>query len=144
MADLIQANPDTILHPGEHLKDYLDSQGMSQSEFCRRAGVSEKHVSQIISGKAGVTAYMALCIERVLGGGAAMWVSLDATYRLNQAREQQAHLVTGSVEWANRFPLSDLRARGIIRSKQMGPALIEELLRFFAVPARTNGTRSMV
>lgn len=109
MTELIPARPDTVLHPREHLKDYLDSQGMSQSEFCRRAGVSEKHVSQIVSGKAGITADMALAIERVLGGGAAMWVNLDAAYRLRRARARNC------------------------QAKRMGPAVADELLRFFAV-----------
>lgn len=133
MAEWIAARPDTVPHPGEHLKDYLDSQGMSQSEFCRRGGTSEKHVSQIISGKAGITADMAVTIERVLGGGAAMWVNLDAAYRLRQARERQAQVVADGVEWASGFPVSDLRARGIVQAKRMGPAVVEELLRFFAV-----------
>ena len=133
MTDLIPAHPDTTPHPGEHLKDYLDSLGMSQSEFCRRAGVSEKHVSQIIGGKAGITADMAVTIERVLGGGAAMWVNLDAAYRLHQAREHQAQIVAESVDWAGRFPVSDLRARGIVQAKRKGPAVVEELIRFFAV-----------
>lgn len=136
MAELIHANPDTVLHPGEHLKDYLDAQGMSQSEFSRRAGVSEKHVSQIISGKAGVTADMALTIERVLGGGAAMWVNLDAAYRLRQARENEAMVVAENVEWAKEFPVSDLRARGVVRAKRMGPEVVDELLQFFAVAGR--------
>jgi HTH-type transcriptional regulator / antitoxin HigA len=136
MEELIHANPDTVLHPGEHLKDYLDSQGMSQSEFCRRAGVSEKHVSQIISGKAGITADMALSIERVLGGRAEMWVNLDAAYRLRQAREEQALVVAESVEWAKKLPVSDLRARGIVHAKRMGPEVVDELFRFFAVAGR--------
>ena len=133
MAEVIPARPHETPHPGEHLKDYLDSQGMSQTEFCRRAGVSEKHVSQIISGKAGITADMAVTIEQVLGGGAAMWVNMDAAHRLRRAREQQARIAADSVEWAARFPVSDLRARGVIHAKRMGPAVAEELFRFFAV-----------
>lgn len=89
MAERIPAHPDTTPHPGEHLKDYLDSHGMSQPEFCRRAGVSENHVSRIINGEARITADMAVTIERVLGGGAAMWVNLDTAYRLRQARERR-------------------------------------------------------
>ena len=136
MLKLIHANPDTVLHPGEHLKDYLNAQGMSQSEFCRRAGVSEKHVSQIISGEAGITAEMALTIERVLGGGAAMWVNLDAAYRLRQAREDQALVVAENVEWARKFPVSDLRVQGVVHAKRMGSEVVDELFRFFAVAGR--------
>ena len=129
----VPAEPQTVLHPGEHLRDFLEAQELSQAEFADRAGISEKHVSQIIGGKAGISAETALILERVIGGGAELWINLDSSYRLSKARMQQEETNGRAVEWAKGFPLSDLRKRGYIQSKRVGPDTVAELLRFFGV-----------
>ena len=127
------AEPQTVPHPGQHLRDFLEAQELSQAEFADRAGISEKHVSQIIGGKAGISAETALILERVIGGGAELWINLDSSYRLHKARLQQDEANGRAVEWAKGFPLSDLRKRGYIQSKRVGPDTVAELLRFFGV-----------
>ena len=47
--------PDYSVHPGEILGETLKARSISQSELASRCGISEKHVSQIINGKASVT-----------------------------------------------------------------------------------------
>lgn len=121
------------LHPGAHLRDYLESQELSQSDFAERAGVSEKHVSQILSGKAGISAEMALAIERVLGGGAGMWVNIDSAYRLRKAREWHRSREGEHVEWAREFPLTELRKRGYLHDGRLSADTVAELLSFFGV-----------
>ena len=121
------------LHPGEHLKDYLEAQELSQSDFAARAGVTEKHVSQILSGKAGISAEMALAIERILGGGAGMWVNLDSRYRLWKVRETHRAREAGQTEWAGEFPLSELRRRGYLQDRRLSPETVAQLLSFFGV-----------
>ena len=129
----LRANLQSIPHPGEHLRDFLEAQELSQADFAARAGISEKHVSQIIGGKAGISAEMALILERVIGGGAELWINLDSSYRLHKARSEQSHAHRSLIEWAREFPLSDLRKRGCIQSKSVGADTVAELLRFYGV-----------
>ena len=41
--------------PGVTIKEQLDDYGMTQKEFARRMGLSEKHVSQLINGTVRLT-----------------------------------------------------------------------------------------
>lgn len=52
---------------GEFLKDYLEYNNISQTEFAMRMGISQKHMNELLNGKANVTAEMAANIERMTG-----------------------------------------------------------------------------
>ena len=72
--------------PGEVLRAALEELGMYQSDFARRTGLSEKHVSQVIHGRVGFSADTAVKFERVTGVSAQRWLSLQADYRVEQLR----------------------------------------------------------
>ena len=54
--------------PGEILAEiYLDPRGLSVTELAAAAGLSRKHVSNIIHGRASITAETAVRLGRVFG-----------------------------------------------------------------------------
>ena len=67
--------------PGETIKEQLEDRDMSQKEFARRMGLSEKHVSRLLNGKVGLTHDTALKLESVLGIKAEFWNNLENRYR---------------------------------------------------------------
>ena len=126
-------SPDYSIHPGEILAETLQARTISQSEFASRCGLSEKHVSQIINGKASITSETALTFERVLAVRASLWMNLDSNHRLHIAREEEQARLTSYVEWANRFPLQALAKRGWIPSRCNKEDKVRALLEFFGV-----------
>lgn len=126
-------SPDYSIHPGEILAETLQVRTLSQSEFASRCGLSEKHVSQIINGKASITSETALTFERVLAVRASLWMNLDSNHRLHVAREEEQARLTSYVEWANRFPLQALTRRGWIPSRCSKEDKVRALLEFFGV-----------
>lgn len=50
---------------GSFLKDYLEYNNISQSEFALRLGISQKHMNEILAGKQSITLNMAASIERL-------------------------------------------------------------------------------
>ena len=54
-----------MINFGSYLKDYLDYNNISQSEFALRLGISQKHMNEIINGKKNITLEMAGNIERL-------------------------------------------------------------------------------
>ena len=50
---------------GEYLKDYLEYNKISQTEFALRMGVTQKHINDIISGRQNITLEIAASIERL-------------------------------------------------------------------------------
>ena len=87
---------DTIIAmpPGETIREQLEQRGMQQKELAAHMRMSEKHVSNLINGKVGLTQETALKLERVLGIPARFWNSLEASYREDVLRIKLGQAVT--------------------------------------------------
>jgi addiction module HigA family antidote len=126
-------SPDYSVHPGEILGETLQARSISQAEFASRCGLSEKHVSQIINGKASISSETALAFERVLGMRASLWMNLESSHRLFVARRQEGKRIASYVEWAREFPLRELAKRGWIPPGASSEEKARALLGFFGV-----------
>ena len=58
---------------------------MSVTSGAKALGVSRKHLSDLVNGKAGISQEMAIRLDKVFGGGAHTWYRLQASYDLAQA-----------------------------------------------------------
>lgn len=128
--------PDWAVHPGELLEEYLEVQQLSQAEFARRADISAKHVSTIISGDASVSVDTARAFERVLGVRAQIWTRAQDDWDLHQSRlaEQTFAATPAAMTWVSSFPVKELRQRGVIPADMLAPEKIYgALLSFFGV-----------
>ena len=69
------------IHPGEVLlEEFLKPMGISQYRLAKAIGVQPIRISEICSGKRGVTADTALRLSRAFGTTAAFWMGLQADY----------------------------------------------------------------
>ena len=86
--------PNTPVHPGETLQEVLESLSLSVLDVAVRTGVTPKHISHIINGKALITPEMALKLEKVTGTKASFWNNLSRNYQASLAAlEEQVHLI---------------------------------------------------
>jgi addiction module HigA family antidote len=67
----------SVLHPGEHVKEYLEAFGWTQSELVRRSGLSYTTINGICKGKRPITITTAAIFERLLGRPAHFWLNLQ-------------------------------------------------------------------
>lgn len=73
-------------HPGLSIRhDCLEPLGLSVTEAARRLGVSRKQLSEVLNGHSGISAEMAIRLDKAFGGGAETWFRLQAAYDLAQA-----------------------------------------------------------
>ncbi|MEK7820816.1 MAG: HigA family addiction module antitoxin [Pseudomonadota bacterium] len=73
-------------HPGVILKTYyLEPRKISVSAFAEATGLTRKHISYIVNGRAGVTAETAVRFAGVLGTSPEYWLNLQTAYDLYQA-----------------------------------------------------------
>ena len=56
-----------MVYFGKYLKDYLEFNNISQSEFAMRMGITQKHMNELVNGKTNITLEMAANIERLTG-----------------------------------------------------------------------------
>lgn len=62
-----QASNPLTLPPGIAIQEALYATDRTQSDLARAVGISQKHLSQIVTGKTGFSAEVALKIEEALG-----------------------------------------------------------------------------
>ena len=79
--------PDYAVHPGESLAELIEERGWSQKHVADRCYVSEKHVSQVVSGKAGIGPRFAVALERLTGVTAEFWMRLQVNHDVAEARK---------------------------------------------------------
>jgi len=129
--------PDYSVPPGEILSEMLEARRLSQAELAARCELSQKHVSQIITGKASVTSDTALLLERTLGVAASLWLNLESSHRLHLARRAERAKLEAYSSWAARFPLRDLATRGYLPAPRTTDEKAKALLGFFGVTSPT-------
>jgi HTH-type transcriptional regulator / antitoxin HigA len=67
-------SPDWISPPGDTIADILEEREWTQADFAERMGQTQKHISQLLNGKATITEETALKLESVLGSTASFWL----------------------------------------------------------------------
>ena len=77
-------------HPGHSIKDAcLDPLGLSVTAGAKVLGVARHTLSRVLNGQAGLSAEMAIRLEKVGWSNADHWTRLQAAYDLAQARQQR-------------------------------------------------------
>ena len=75
-------------HPGLSVKhDCLEPLGLSIAEGAKVLGVTRQAMNNLVSGKAGISAEMAIRLEKAFGGGAETWLRMQAAFDLAQAEK---------------------------------------------------------
>lgn len=75
-------------HPGEILKeDYLPLYNLTVTEFALKIGVSRNAASELVNGHSGISATMALKLEKAFKVSAKFWIDLQTQYDLWKARQ---------------------------------------------------------
>ncbi len=75
-------------HPGLSVRhDCLEPLGLTVTEGAKVLGISRKQLSDIVNGRAGISAEMAIRLDKAFGGGAGAWVRLQAAFELARARK---------------------------------------------------------
>lgn len=72
-------------HPGESVRiDCIEALGLTVTESAKVLGVSRQALNNLINGKSGISAEMAVRLDKAFGGGAETWLQLQLAYDLAQ------------------------------------------------------------
>lgn len=77
---------DLIIHPGETLREVLDSRGISQKQLSVQTGFTPQHISRVINGTTNISSGFSQKLEYALGVPASFWINLQANYDLELAQ----------------------------------------------------------
>ncbi|SEP18811.1 HigA family addiction module antitoxin [Niastella yeongjuensis] len=117
---LSNLTPSIAIHPGELLKDELDSRGIKQKEFSELIGVQATQLNEIINGKRGINAEMALLFGKALNMDVSIWINLQNNYELDLARinEKVQKRLMAIEQWLQiqqRIPEKYLKKKGYLK-----------------------------
>ena len=80
-------------HPGRSIKDAcFDALGLTVTEAADVLGVARHTLSRLVNGHAGISAEMAIRLEKAGWSNAEHWMRLQAAYDLAQARQNEKQI----------------------------------------------------
>jgi len=80
-------------HPGLSVRyDCLEPLGLSVADGAKALGVTRQAMNNLVRGRAGISAEMAIRLEKAFGSGAETWLRLQAAYDLAQAERKSAKI----------------------------------------------------
>jgi HTH-type transcriptional regulator / antitoxin HigA len=122
-----------ISPPGATISDMLDEASLNQVQLAQRLGVTAKHVNELISCAAPISAELSVSLARVLGSTAEFWMNREANYRAARASQRADEILTADIEWSKGFPFNEMAKRGWVAPTKDRIARVETTLRFFGV-----------
>lgn len=92
--DMIANNltPFRPTHPGEVLREEIESRGITQTQLANEIGVRVSLLNELINGKRDFTIEYAMMIEVALGIDADFWMRMQMTYNLNAAKRNKTFM----------------------------------------------------
>ena len=82
----IEFKPKYAVHPGVLLKEELDALHLTQKAAAEKAGVSKTVINEVIKGKRGISAELAVKLESVVESPARFWLNAQSIYDEIMAR----------------------------------------------------------
>jgi len=80
-------------HPGRSIKDAcLDPLNLTVTEGARVLGVARHTLSRVVNGQAGISPDMAIRLEKAFGSSADVWLRMQASYDLSNARLHEGRI----------------------------------------------------
>jgi HTH-type transcriptional regulator/antitoxin HigA len=134
---LFEIRPD---HPGKILRRMMEERGWAQEDLAAIIGKSRQAVSEIVSGKNGITLDMALALGAAFGNSPQEWLSHDQLYRLSMT-ERNVSSVREMAELYRTAPVREMVKRGWIRPELASTDLKAELEAFFESDSLQEGIR---
>ncbi len=86
------------VHPGEILREELDTLGLSANALARALGVPVNRITLILNGQRGVTADTALRLARYFGTTPQLWLNLQQTWELRRAEIEKGDQIAARVQ----------------------------------------------
>jgi addiction module HigA family antidote len=80
-------------HPGLSVRhDCIEPLGLTVTGAARILGVTRQTLNNLVNGRSGISAEMAIRLDKAFGGGAETWLRLQMGYDLAQARRHESEI----------------------------------------------------
>jgi antitoxin HigA-1 len=85
-------------HPGLSVRhDCIEPLDLTITEAAKILGVTRQALNNLVNAKSGISADMAIRLDKAFGGGAETWLRLQLAYDLAQARRHEGEIKVKAV-----------------------------------------------
>ncbi len=133
MDNIIESKSYTAIPPGITLREILVDRNISNRELAYRTDFTEKHISNLLSGKCELTPAMANKLEYALGISADFWLNLEAIYRLDLEKVKEENQLDEEYSFVKKIPYSEICKLGWIPKTSDKKEKVKYLKKFFSI-----------
>ncbi|MBQ9448905.1 MAG: HigA family addiction module antidote protein [Acholeplasmatales bacterium] len=123
----------TAVPPGETIKELIQDLGMSQKEFAKRMGMSEKHICHLLEGDVHVTNETAIKLEMVLRAPASWWLRLEELYQEDLIKIDIENNLLNDLVIAKKYPIQELISKKWLDKHESDNDLVLKIRKFFEI-----------
>ncbi len=120
------------IHPGEYIRDELEARSWTQGDLAEIIGRSAKSISQIVSGRSGITSRTAKELALAFGTSAEVWLNLQTRYDLSREEATSGEIEKKAAIFSL-YPVREMKNRGWIGDWESADDLESNLCAFFEV-----------
>ena len=80
--------PGDVFHPGEFIKDELETRNLSQQDLAEKMKLSKSEISLLIHGHRNINVKIAILLEKVLGIDAEFWMNIQIKYDIDVVKKK--------------------------------------------------------
>ena len=84
--------PSAPIHPGEILKDEIESRGITQKALAEQIGLAPSVLNEVLNGKRAMTIEYALLLYAARGIEADLWINLQMQYNRHVAQSNPSFM----------------------------------------------------
>ena len=96
------------VHPGEILREELNTIGLSANALSKELGVPVNRITMILNGQRGVSADTALRLARYFGTTPQLWLNLQKTWELRRAEMEAGSSIAERIApWGKDRPTAE-------------------------------------
>ena len=120
--------------PGRIIRRELDARGWTQKDLAHIMDRPEQTISQIVNAKKRITPETALQLAAAFGTSAELWLNMEASYQLHQARQEEDNPEIRRKSWLySLVPLTEICKRGWIRCQGTLEEMEREVCNFLDI-----------
>ncbi len=137
MSTEVSSETTIAFHPGYYVKQYLDSQQMTQKELADRLNTTEKNVSQLVNGKLKLNEDWYSRLAFAFGTSEALWRNLHQQYQMDLARVQREKELAKEEEILSKLDYSFWTNLGVVKKTRQKAEKVDELKRYLRISSLT-------
>lgn len=127
--------PNWASPPGATIADILNQKDLSTADFADCINKPADFANDLIAGREALSIEIARTLERALGAPFTFWLTREAQYREDSARQEKRKGSEIPRDWLSELPVGDMIKYGWINPKSRSIIdRAEACLNFFAVP----------